>query len=73
MPEGVNEILAAILNYDGYMTVFDDADYPQYMAYDAKTDSLTTIEPTEPAPTGLRAFIARLKAFFTRLFGKTAA
>lgn len=69
MPEGVNEILTAILNYDGYMTVFDDADYPQYMAYDAKTDSLTTIEPTDPAPTGFRAFIACLKAFFTRLFG----
>lgn len=68
MPEGVNELLAAILNYDGYMTVFDDADYPQYMAYDAETDSVSPVRPAVPAPTGIRAFFAKLKDFFSRFF-----
>ena len=68
MPEGVNALLAGILNYDGYMTVFDDGAFPQYLAYDADTDSLTAIEPAEPAPTGLRALLARIRDFFYRLF-----
>ena len=68
MPVGVNEILAAILNFEGYMTVFDDETYPQFMAYDSETDSLSAIEPTDPAPTGIFAVIARLRAFFSRLF-----
>ena len=68
MPEGINALFETILNYDGYMTVFDDETAPQYMAYDSETDSLSTIEPTDPAPTGLRAIIARLREFFNRLF-----
>ena len=68
MPEGINSLLAAILNYDGYMTVFDDAAFPQYMAYDADTDSLSPVAPEEVAPTGFRAFIARIRDFFANLF-----
>ena len=68
MPEGINPLLAAIVDYDGYMTVFDDGTYPQFVAYDSKTDSLSPVAPADPAPTGIRAFFARVKAFFDRLF-----
>ncbi len=68
MPAGINALLVALVNYEGYMTVFDDAVYPQYLAYDADTDSISPVEPEAVAPTGFRAILARIKDFFTHLF-----
>lgn len=65
---GTENVETTILNHDGYMTVFDDEAYPRYMAYDADTDSIAPVAPAAPAPTGLRAFLARIRDFFNEFF-----
>jgi len=42
MPECADELLAAIFNYNGYTTVFDLDEYPQYLYC---SDDLTNISP----------------------------
>ena len=39
-PVCMEQMLTDLLNYDGYATVFDFAQYPQYQQYEKETDSL---------------------------------
>lgn len=59
MPEGINSLFEAILDHEGYMTVFDDSAFSQYLSNDSETDSLSAVEPSS-APGGgigvLRAY-----------------
>ena len=52
-PEAVEEMMATLLNYKGYATVFDLKQYPQYLDYDSKNDTLSPLQAEEPpqAPT----------------------
>ena len=65
MPEGINALFEAILNFDGYMTVFDDPQFPQYLHYD-KENGLTTLPEEQAAAKGDSIFtrIIRILKFF---------
>lgn len=43
MPDCINELLAEILSYDGYFTVFDNEKYPQYIRYDNETQTISPL------------------------------
>lgn len=43
MPDCINELFGEILSYDGYMTVFDNRDYPQYMVYDSSKSEISPL------------------------------
>ena len=69
MPEGVNVLFETMLNDNGYMTVFDNETLPQYLKYNADTDSLSVLtapEETE-APGPFRAFFIRLRNYFRNI------
>ena len=61
MPECVNLLNTAFFDYNGYMTVFDDPAYPQYL-YCADDESTITplTAPQKEEPT----FLSRLLAFY---------
>lgn len=63
MPECVNVLNAVFFNYDGYMTVFDDLDYPQYLYCAEDESSITPLTAPEPEDS---TFLARLQSFFMR-------
>lgn len=79
-PDCIYQLMAAICNYDGQMTVFDDEAYPQYLKYDSSTQTLSALtdEPTEKT-TAKESFFSKLTAFirsmlnFLRLLFKNTA
>ncbi len=70
MPESVNVLFEAILNFDGYTTVFDLADFPQYLYYDQASSTLSPLTaPAQEAEVGpVRAFFTRIRNYFRDLF-----
>jgi hypothetical protein len=60
-----------MLNYDGYMTVFDDPSFPQYLTYDEAEDTVygqgSQQQPEEEEPAE-PSFLTRITDFFKRIF-----
>ncbi len=48
-PSAIETMVAEILNYDGYTTVFDLEQYPQYLDYDRETGALSPLPQDAPA------------------------
>lgn len=69
-PKCIDTLIRAICNFDGQMTVNDNAEYPQFMKYDAETKTISplTDEPAndreKPIKDHFNKLIAMLKAFF---------
>lgn len=51
-PDSVELLIAKLLNYDGWMTVFDDPAYPQFMQYNKQTGEITPQVAGVMTPTG---------------------
>ena len=62
MPPSVNVLFETILNHDGYTTVFDEADAPQYLYYDELSDALAPLTADDPNPGAKEE-----ASFFTRI------
>ena len=43
MPESVNPVFGEMLSFDGYLSVFDLEELPQYLEYDLKTGTLSEL------------------------------
>lgn len=77
-PVTCNSLLAAIVNSNGQLTVFDDEAYPQYLVYDTEADTLTPVTGTdkerpekgsnEERFSILIRFFTAIMNFFTKLF-----
>ncbi len=71
MPECINALFEAILNYDGYMTVFDDPDFPQYLDYNGEAQTVTPLKAAadeeQPQQSRIQAFFARIRNFFNAI------
>ena len=69
-PWPVDEMIGAIFNYDGYTTVFDLEQYPQYLKFNQETWTLSKLEAEEEdAPQAPKySFFKTLFDFLRRLF-----
>lgn len=74
MPDVIDTLFAAIVDYDGYMTVFDDPDFPQYLLYTKGEETLTPLS-SENSNTNsewgigfFRHIISLIKSLFKMLF-----
>ena len=45
MPDCITALFEAIYEYDGYMTVFDEEAFPQYLYFDHATQSMSKLTP----------------------------
>ena len=43
MPDSITALFEAIYEYDGYMTVFDDEAFPQYLYFDEATQTMSPL------------------------------
>ena len=48
-PEQAEKMIAALFDYEGYTSVFDLDEYPQYLIYDRDTDSISALTSDAPA------------------------
>ena len=71
MPDCVNVLFCRILNRSGYMTVFDDPAFPQYMDYSREKDEIAPLQtetaPEEPQRQSLLARIFNILRGFFRI------
>lgn len=69
-PKCIDTLIRAICNFDGQMTVNDDAQYPQFLKYDAETKTLSplTDEPADGKVNRIKAHFQKLAAFYKALF-----
>ena len=47
MPDEISALFERIYEYDGYMSVFDDPEFPQYLYYDQATHTMTPLTQTQ--------------------------
>lgn len=76
-PDSCNYLLGAIIEY-GQLTVFDNELYPQYIAYDVETDTISPVTGTDPERPAegsgeerfsiMIRFFTAIMNFFTKLF-----
>lgn len=80
-PDSEHVLMQKFMHSDGNMTVFADADYPQYMIFNAETGAITPYEgsPVEEVvdePMSIRdyclRFVNAILAFLFKLFGLDA-
>ena len=43
MPDSITSLFEAIYEFDGYMTVFDDEAFPQYLFFDEATQLMSPL------------------------------
>lgn len=64
-PEAIETMVAAILNFDGYTTVFDLEAYPQYLDFDAETGALSPLpQDVQPSKAPKYSFFQKLIELF---------
>ena len=68
MPESVNVLFEHIFNYDGYCTVFDDPEIPQYLWYDAEESTLSPLTVDSGKKTDARSFFTRILNIFRFIY-----
>lgn len=75
MPESVHELCLALVSCESQPTVFQSERYPQFMLYDSRTGVLVPLTEENNiendgsgTATGIRAFFARIAAFFRSIF-----
>ena len=71
-PDQVEKMIAAFFDYDGYMSVFDQEVYPQYLNYDRDTDSISPLSSDASASKApkysfFKSLIALIKLIITVL------
>ena len=64
MPESVNVLFDHIFNYDGYCTVFDVPEIPQYLWYDAEESSVSPLTEDSGKQNEARSFFTRILNIF---------
>lgn len=70
-PDCVNYLIGAIVDSKGQLTIFDDEKYPQYLEYDAETETIipvTGLDPEKPAEGSNEERFSVLIRFFTAIF-----
>ena len=72
MPDSITALFEAIYEYDGYMTVFDDEAFPQYLYFDQETQTMSPLTE-ENMNTSTNAdwnmnYFQRLARLFRELF-----
>lgn len=68
MPESINYLFEHMLNYDGYITVFDDPDIPQYLWYDAQENTVTPLTVDSGKQSGVRNIFRRIFSIYRYFF-----
>ncbi len=68
MPDSINYLFEHILNYDGYITVFDDEEIPQYLWYDAEESTVTPLTADSGKTNGTRNFFQRVINIYRYIF-----
>ena len=68
-PDQVDDMIAALFNHDGYTSVFDLEQYPQYLIYDRDTDSVSLLSAESPVSKAPKySFFKKLFDFWKLLF-----
>lgn len=70
-PDCANYLIGAIVDSKGELTVFDNETYPQYLAYDAETETLspvTGLDPAKPTEGTNEERFSIIIRFFTAIF-----
>ena len=68
MPDGVNLLFDRMLNFEGYTTVFDDPEIPQFVYYVPEDDTIVPLTADLEAPAETRSFFTRLINVFRYVF-----
>ncbi len=70
MPDSITALFEAIYEYDGYMTVWDDEAYPQYLFFDHATQTMSplTTENMNTNEDWNMGYFQRLARMFRQLF-----
>ena len=70
MPDSITALFEAIYEYDGYMTVFDDEAFPQYLYFDQATQTMSplTTENMNTNEDWNMSYFQRLARMFRQLF-----
>ena len=68
MPESINYLFEHILNYDGYITVFDDEEIPQYLWYDTEENTVTPLTADSGKTDTTRNFFRRIINIYRYFF-----
>ena len=69
VPDSMEWMMAEILNYDGYTTVFDLEAYPQYLVFSHETSLITPMPAEEPASQAPKySFFKKLIELFRMIF-----
>ena len=69
-PDSITALFEAIYEYDGYMTVFDDEAFPQYLLYDHATQTMSPLTEANMNTNGdwNMSYFQRLARLFRELF-----
>lgn len=70
VPGCVDELIGAILEANGRLTVFDNENFPQYLNYDEETDTASPVTQPDEAPAAngsITRFIQSVFSFLTNL------